>query len=199
MRKRLHFYNAWNSSAHAVHENKKKRARKFSIFQALFWEVTDFVSLTCKFHNFNNSFATITSLSELSFWHRKFILLVKTKEVISMSCDGSSTSSWKPWRGRAFELIFSMRNIYTSIPIWTNYSYWSSSKSTQCKDNLLLGHLLYDLESYPNQHKNNQNCTIKRNITFEFARMSMKTKTTTWSEFPKGISHFRTNTSVRSW
>ena len=38
----------------------------------------------CKFGSFKNPFATITSLSELYFRFRRFILLVQTKKVISI-------------------------------------------------------------------------------------------------------------------
>ena len=55
-----------------------------------------FISI-CKFGSFKNPFATITSLSELYFRIRRFILLVQMKKVISMNY-GSSTSNWKPWR-----------------------------------------------------------------------------------------------------
>ena len=48
-------------------------------------------SSVCKFGSFKNPFATITSLSELYFRFRRFILLVQTKKVISMNY-GSSTS-----------------------------------------------------------------------------------------------------------
>ena len=51
-----------------------------------------YFSSICQFGTFQNSFATITSLSELSFRFRRFILLVQTKKVISMNY-GSSTSS----------------------------------------------------------------------------------------------------------
>ena len=50
----------------------------------------------CKFGSFKNPFARITSLSELYFRFRRFILLLQTKKVISMNY-GSSISSWKPW------------------------------------------------------------------------------------------------------
>ena len=58
-----------------------------------FWEVMDsfvlvaYASLAVS----RNPFATITSLSELYFRFRRFILLVQTKKVISMDY-GSSTS-----------------------------------------------------------------------------------------------------------
>ena len=68
-------------------------------------------SSICKFGSFKNPFATITSLSELYFRIRRFILLIQTKKAISMNY-GSSTSSWKPWRCVRLDLIFSMRDIY---------------------------------------------------------------------------------------
>ena len=48
-------------------------------------------SSICKFDSFKNPLATITSLSELYFRFKRFILLVQTKKVISMNY-GSSTS-----------------------------------------------------------------------------------------------------------
>ena len=54
-------------------------------------ELFYFISV-CKFDSFKNPFATIASLSELYFKFRRFILLVKTKKVISMNY-GSSKSS----------------------------------------------------------------------------------------------------------
>ena len=49
--------------------------------QPSFWEVMDsyFISI-CKFGSFKNPFATITSLFELYFRSRRFILLVQTKD-----------------------------------------------------------------------------------------------------------------------
>ena len=54
-----------------------------------FWEVID--SFYLKFASFKNPFATITSLFELYFRFRRFILLVQTKKVISMN-SGSNLS-----------------------------------------------------------------------------------------------------------
>ena len=48
-------------------------------------------SKVCKFGSFKNPFAMITSLSELYFRFRRFIMLVQMKKVISMNY-GSSTS-----------------------------------------------------------------------------------------------------------
>ena len=49
------------------------------------------------FDSLREPFATNTSLSELYFKFRRFIMLVQTIKVISLSF-GSSTSSSKPWR-----------------------------------------------------------------------------------------------------
>ena len=57
-----------------------------------FWEVMISFSSILKFGCFESPFPMITSLSELYFRFRRFILLVKMKKVISMNY-GSSTSS----------------------------------------------------------------------------------------------------------
>ena len=70
----------------------------------------------------------ITSLSELDLWCRRFILLVKTKEIVSMSY-GSSTCSWN--HEGEFDLTWYLWSIYTSIPTprpLTNFS--SNHRST---------------------------------------------------------------------
>ena len=58
-----------------------------------FWEVMDYFVFIriCKFSTFKKPLATITGLSEL-YLRSRFILLVRTKKVISMNY-GSSTSS----------------------------------------------------------------------------------------------------------
>ena len=65
-----------------------------------FWEVMDSFVLV-RYTSLAGSrtlFAMITtSLSKLNFRFRRFILLVQTKKLISMTY-GSSTSCWKPWR-----------------------------------------------------------------------------------------------------
>ena len=76
-----------------------------------FWEVQDscFISIS-KFDTFNNPF----EISALHFRCRRFILLVQTKEVISVSY-GSSRRSWKPWRRMRLDLMFTMRDIYINF------------------------------------------------------------------------------------
>ena len=78
-------------------------------------------------------FATITSLSELYFRIRRFILSVQRKKVISMN-DGSSTSSWKPWRWVRLDLTFSMRDIYINSNLNSPTKLTSSSRSSELKD-----------------------------------------------------------------
>ena len=74
---------------------------------------------TCKFDSLKNPFVTITSLSELYFRFRRFVLLVQTK-VVSMNYD-SSTGRWKSWRWVRWGLTWYFRwVIYTSIPTWTH-------------------------------------------------------------------------------
>ena len=82
------------------------------------WEVMNsFLINIGKFGSFKNPFAVITSLSELYFRFRRFILLVQMKKVISINY-GSSTSCWKPW---AWGLTwYFWWRIYTSIPTWTH-------------------------------------------------------------------------------
>ena len=93
-----------------------------------FWEVIDsFISL---------AYAILTVLRTLLQWlvaclifrFRIFILMVQTKKKIYMNC-GSSTSSWKPWRGVSSGPIFMMRDIYVTS-IWKTHEFPSSSRNT---------------------------------------------------------------------
>ena len=97
-----------------------------------------------------SSFALITSLSELYFGIGRFILLVRTKKVISMTYD-SSTSSWKGWRWVRLDLILTMRVTYNSNlnPLTKSTS---SSRSTEFRYPPM-EHLPNDLEDHPIQHK----------------------------------------------
>ena len=91
-----------------------------------------FISI-CKLGSFKNTFGTISSLSELHFRFRVFILPVQMKKAISMSY-GCSTSSWKPWRWLRLELIFVMRDIYINSSLDWLTEFTSSSRSTKFKD-----------------------------------------------------------------
>ena len=101
---------------------EKRRYSRFAFakntWEPSFWNMMDSCFITIsKFGSFKNLFATITSLSELYFRFRRFILLVQTKKVISMNY-GSSTRSWKPWTwGLTWYFLW---GIYTSIPTWTH-------------------------------------------------------------------------------
>ena len=98
-----------------------------------FWEVMDscFLSI-CKFGNFKNPLSMIISLFELYFGLRRPILLVQTKELISMSC-GSREGSSKPWR---FDLKFALRDIYINSNLHSLTKFTSNNRSTKFKDSL---------------------------------------------------------------
>ena len=89
-----------------------------------------FISI-CKFGCFKKTFAKITSLSELYFGIRRFILLVPTKKVISMNY--GSTSCGKPWRWVRLDLIFSIRDIYINSNLNPLTKFMSSSRSMELK------------------------------------------------------------------
>ena len=99
-----------------------------------FWEVMDSCFFCiCKFGSFKNTFAAITSLSELYFRFRRFIVLVHMKKVISMKYS-SSTSSWIPWKWVRLDLILMMRDIYINSNLSPLTKFTNSSRSTAFKD-----------------------------------------------------------------
>ena len=91
-----------------------------------------FISI-CKFGSFQNPIAMITSLSELYFRSRRFILLKQMKKMISRNYV-SSTSSWKPWKWVRLHLLFSMRDIYNNSHLNPLTEFTCSSWSTKLKD-----------------------------------------------------------------
>ena len=87
-----------------------------------------FISIS-KFSSFQNPFATITSLSESFLDAEDSLLLVQNTRMISISY-GRSTACWKPWQCMRLDLIFTMRDIYSSnLDSLTKFS--TSSRSTQ--------------------------------------------------------------------
>ena len=96
-----------------------------------FWVIIDscFISLS-KSDSLNNLFATITTLSELHSRCRRFMLLVQTKELVSMSY-GSSTSNLKPRRWMKLDLLFTMSDvsINSNVDPFTKFSSSSSSRN----------------------------------------------------------------------
>ena len=73
-----------------------------------------FISI-CKFSSFKNPFTTITSLSELYFRFRRFILLVQKWLVWTMTAAQAAEN-----HGDAWSLTwYFWWGIYTSIPTWT--------------------------------------------------------------------------------
>ena len=71
-------------------------------------------SSICKFYSIKNTFAMITSLSEIYFRFRRLILLVQTKKVTFINL-GSSTSSWKPWKWVRFDLWWMLKPPKTNV------------------------------------------------------------------------------------
>ena len=98
-----------------------------------FWEMIDSFISTWKFGSFKNTFAMINALSELYFRLRRFVLLVKTKQAISMNY-GNSTSCWKPWRCVRLDVIPLIRDIYINSNLNSLTKFTSSSRSTEFKD-----------------------------------------------------------------
>ena len=94
-------------------------------------------SRICKFCSFKNPFATITSLSELYFRFRRFVLLVQMKKVISVK----SKNHGDEWEWTWYLQWW----IYTSIPTWT-YSLATAEAPME--------HLSNDHKDHPNQHEN---------------------------------------------
>ena len=97
------------------------------------------------------------SLSEFYFGLRRPILLVQTKELISMSC-GSRKGSSKPWR---FDLKFTLRDIHINSSLNSLTKLTSNSRSTKLKDPSLTEHLPNYHEDRPNQYENWDNHVIK--------------------------------------
>ena len=89
----------------------------------------------------------------LYFRIRRFILLAKTKKLISLNY-GSSTSSWKPGRWVRFDLIFSMKDIYMNSNLSPRTKFTSSSRSTEFNNYPPMEHLSNDHRDHPNQHEN---------------------------------------------
>ena len=82
--------------------------------------------------SFENPFATITSLPELHFRSKRFIMLIQTKEVVSMSY-GSSASRWKPWRWMRLGLIFAVKDIYINSNLNSSLTFSSSGRNKEFK------------------------------------------------------------------
>ena len=66
--------------------------------------------------SFKNPFAMLTSLSELNFTFRRFTLLVKMKEVKTMTAAQATENHGDDW-GLTWYLQW---GIYTSIPTWNH-------------------------------------------------------------------------------
>ena len=105
-------YSRFTFVENTISNSPKVTRAKFQGSNGLFY----FISI-CKFGSFKNPFAMITSLSELYFRIRRFILLIETKKVISLTC-GS----------------ISMRDIYINSNLNPLTKFIRSSRSTEFKD-----------------------------------------------------------------
>ena len=121
----------------------------------------------CNFDSFKNPFAMVTSLSELPFRFRRFILSVQMKKENSMNYDGSSKSSWKPQRWVWLVLILIMRDIYISSNMNSLTKFTNNSRSTELKDISLyriyppMENLSNDNEGCPNRNENSHKLISK--------------------------------------
>ena len=143
-----------------------------------------FISIS-KCGSFTNPFATITSLSELCVRIRRFILLIKTKKVMSINY-GSSTSSWKLWRWMRLYLIFSTRDIYINSNLNPLTKFCSSSGSIKFKDILPWNISQMIMKTISIRTRIVTSCAMKRVIPLWIWWKVMETETTTWSEFSNG-------------
>ena len=75
----------------------------------------------------------ITSLYELYFTFRRFIILVETEKVISLNY-GSRRSRWKSWRWVRIDMILLMRDVYIDSNLNLLTKFTSSWRSTKFKD-----------------------------------------------------------------
>lgn len=120
------------------------------------------------FGRFNKPFPTITSMPYVGLRWRRFVLLVQTNKLSSMSYD-SSKSRWEEWRQILFDLIFWIGEIYIN----SNLTIWEAPISSHKTSlNHKKPQLLY-----------NQSHAIKRSIPLEFKGKSMEFETNTESDF----------------
>ena len=172
-----------------------------------FWEIFCSISIS-KFGIFKNPLTTITSLSELYLW--RFILLVQTKKVISISY-GSSTSSWKPWTLVRLHLIFKMKDIYVCMYVYIYiYIYISIPTRTQTQNSVAAPEAPnWKISSHdtslkwsrkrPYQHENSYKlCDEKGHPLFSWNKVNENRDKNMVRISQRKKSHCRTNTWVRS-
>ena len=114
----------------------------------------------------------ITSLSELHFRYRRFILL-QTKEMVSVS-HSSSMSIWKRWRWMRLDLIFMIRDINTFLCMYVYISsdldpftkFSCSSRRTEFKDVFPWNISQMITKTVPIDTRLIINCVMERDISF---------------------------------
>ena len=109
---------------------------------------------------------------------------------------GSSISSWKLWWWMRLDLVLPMRDIYISIPTWTQNSLRAAEEtSLNISSHVTLSS---DHKECPNQHKNSQNLFNKMGhpvVNLMESQWKLKHNMIRCSQWRQ--SHCRTNTSIR--
>ena len=140
---------------------------------------------------FSNDYYT-----KLYFRFRWFILLVQTKKMISMNY-GSNTSCWKPWRLVTFDLILTMRDIYTNSNLNPLTKFTSSSRSIESKDIFLRYISQIITKTIPISTRIVINYAMKRGILFWVCwKVNENWDNNMIRISQRRDSHCRTNTSV---
>ena len=152
----------------------------------------------CKLGSFKSPSATITSLFELYFRYRRFILLVQTKKV--------NYELWTMAKAQAAEnhgdewgLTWYLRwEIYTSRPTWTHSQNSLATAKAPSLRYLPMEYLSNDHEDHTYQHESNHElCDETGHPVLSLIESQLKlrkqyARISQWREI-----HCRTNTSVR--
>ena len=144
-----------------------------------------FISI-CKSGSSEKSFAKITSLSELFFRFRRFILLVQSTKVISMNY-GSITSFWKPIRLVKLDLILTMKNIGINSNLKPLKKFTtSSSRYTEFKDILPWNISQKIMKTIPISTRIVISYAMKQGILFRMWQKANGNWEGKWSKVPNG-------------
>ena len=125
-----------------------------------------------------------------------FILLVKTKEVLSINY-GISMSSWKLSWWMRLDLIFARRDLYinSNVSLLTNFS--SSRRSTEFKDILSLNISQMIMMTIPIRARIIMSYTIKLGIPYWVWRKANRNWDNNMTNTQYKENYCKTNTRVR--
>ena len=121
-----------------------------------FWEVMEsYFSSVCKFGSLKNLFAMITSLSELYFRFKRFVLLVKMKKKKKRFLWAMAAAQAAENHGDEWGLTWYLQwGIYINSNLNPLTKITSSSRSTKFKDILLQNMSQMITKTIPLKHKN---------------------------------------------